>query len=349
MLFQPIHLLLSSVANARTKCSTGRPVTAFITSIQQSTPLAKTSPLPPFSNPMPTNLFGLVLHTLNARPNSIDITKVLSAEGGNGTIGCRRGDDTQVIVELVDQRSAGGDVELGNVILRDVIQMLHKGAEGVAVGGNDDVLSGLEVGSDLVLPVREDAVEGGGEGFGEVLVEGVAGVPRVVGGVVLGGGVNGGRGDVVRPAPDEDLLLAVLVDGLLLVEALEGAVVTFVELPCLVGGDPHEVGLLEDVPQSADGALQERRVGNGGLEALGLDELTGLDDLLVALGTERDIDPSGELVFQIPCGLSVTDKDKSRLVGSLGGGEAMRLYRIVSYHLSGKIHSIVQMRWKENK
>ena len=280
---------------------------------------------------MPTYLFGLVLHTLNARPNSIDIAKVLSAKGGNGTIGCRGGDNIQVIVELVDQRSAGGDVELGNVILRDVVQMLDKGTEGVAMGGNDDVLSGLEVGSDLVLPVREYAVEGGGEGLGEVLVEGVAGVPRVVGGVVLGGGVNGGRGDVVRPAPDEDLLLAVLVDGLLLVEALEGAVVTFVELPCLVGGDPHEVGLLEDVPQSADGALQERRVGNGGFEALGLDELTGLDDLLVALGTERDIDPSGELVFQIPCGLSVTDKDKGRLVGSLGSGEAMRSYHIVSF------------------
>jgi len=276
------------------------------------------------------NLFGLVLHTLNARPNSIDIAEVLSAEGCNGTIGRRGRDDTQVIIELVDQRSASGDVELGNLILRNVVQMLDKGTEGVAVGGNDDVLSGLEVGNDLVLPVREDAVEGGGEGLGEVLVKGVAGVPRIVGGVVLGGGVDGGRGDVVRAAPDEDLVLAVLVDGLLLVEALEGAVVTLVELPRLVGGDPHEVGLLEDVPQSADGALQERGVGNAGLETLGLDELTSLNDLLVALGTERDIDPSGELVLQIPRRLSVTDKDKSRLVGSLSSGEATS-----SYHLSG--------------
>ena len=160
MLFQPIRLQLSSVANARTKCSTGRPrgssehvpVTAFITSIQQSTPLAKTSPLPPFSNPMPTYLFGLVLHTLNARPNSIDITKVLSAEGGNGTIGCRRGDDTQVIVELVDQRSAGGDVELGNVILRNIIQMLHKGAEGVAVGKFGALAAEAQEGLPGVLP-----------------------------------------------------------------------------------------------------------------------------------------------------------------------------------------------------
>ena len=201
--------------------------------------------------------------------------------------------------------------------------MLNEGTEGVAVGGNDDVLAGLEVGGNLVLPVGEDTVEGGGEGLGEVLVEGVAGVPGVVGGVVLGGGVDSGRGDVVRTTPDEDLVLAVLVDGLLLVEALEGTVVTLVELPGLVGGDPHEVGLLEDVPQSADGTLQEGGVGNGGLEALGLDELTSLDDLLVALGAERDIDPSGELVLKIPGGLAVTDKDKGRLVGSLNSGEAI--------------------------
>ena len=246
------------------------------------------------------NLFGLVLNTLNARPNGIDITEVLSAEGANGTISLSGRDDIQVIIELVDERSSGGDIELGDLILGDVVQMLNESTEGVAVGGNDDVLTGLEVGGDLVLPVGEDTVEGGGEGLGEVLVEGVAGVPGVVGGVVLGGGVDGGRGDVVRTTPDEDLVLAVLVDGLLLVEALEGTVVTLIELPGLVGGDPHEVGLLEDVPQSADGSLQEGGVGDGGLEALGLDELTSLDDLLVALGAERDVDPSGELVLKIP-------------------------------------------------
>lgn len=269
------------------------------------------------------DLFGLVLDTLNACPNGIDITEVLSAEGGNGTISRSGRDDVQVIIELVDERSSGGDVELGDLILGDVVQMLNEGTEGVAVGGNDDVLAGLEVGGNLVLPVGEDTVEGGGEGLGEVLVEGVAGVPGVVGGVVLGGGVDGGRGDVVRTTPDEDLVLAVLVDGLLLVEALEGTVVTLVELPGLVGGDPHKVGLLKDVPQSADGALQEGGVGDGGLEALGLDELTGLDDLLVALGAERDIDPSGELVLKIPGGLAVTDKDEGRLIGSLNSGEAI--------------------------
>jgi len=272
---------------------------------------------------MLTTLLGLVLNTLDARPNGIDITEVLSAEGGNGTVRRSGRDDIQVVVELVDQRSAGGDVELSNVILRNVVQVLDQGAEGVAVSGNDNVLAGLEVGGNLVLPVREDAVEGGGEGLGKVLVEGMAGVPGVVGGVVLGGGVDGGRWDVVRATPDEDLVLAVLVDGLLLVEALEGTVVTLVELPGLVGGDPHEVGLLKDVPQSADGTLQERGVGNSGREALGLDELTGLDDLLVALGTERDIHPTGELVLEIPGGLAMTDKDKSRLVSSLGSSKAI--------------------------
>ena len=301
----------------------------------------------------PKYLLGLVLNTLNACPNGIDITEVLSAEGGNGTISLSGRDDVQVIIELVDERSSCGDVELGDLILGDVVQMLNESTKGVAVGGNDDVLAGLEVRGNLVLPVGEDTVEGGGEGLGEVLVEGVAGVPGVVGRVVLRGGVDGGRGDVVRTTPDEDLVLAVLVDGLLLVEALEGTVVTLVELPGLVGGDPHEVGLLEDVPQSADGTLQEGGVGNGGLEALGLDELTSLDDLLVALGAERDIDPSGELVLKIPSGLAVTDKDEGRLVGSLSSGEAVischRKYRPEKIHSLQHSNAIAVVDERENE
>ena len=45
-----------------------------------------------------------------------------------------------------------------------------------------------------------------------------------------------GRGNVVGPPPDRDLLDAVLVDGLLLVQPLEAAVVAFIELPGFVTG-----------------------------------------------------------------------------------------------------------------
>ena len=95
-----------------------------------------------------------------------------------------------------------------------------------------------------------------------------------------------------------------------------------VELPCLVDGDPHKVGLLKDVPESANGALKERGMGDGGLKALRFDQLTSFDNLFVALGTERNIDPTSELILEVPCRLAVSYEDKSTLVGSLSGGEA---------------------------
>lgn len=140
--------------------------------------------------------------------------------------------------------------------------------------------------------------------------------------MVLAAPVDGGGRDVVAPPPDQDLVLPVLVDGLLLVEALEGAVVPLVELPRLRLGDPHQVGLLEDVPEGPDGALLERREGYGGDDPGLLDELPGLDDLLVSLGGEGHVDPPRELVLEVPGRLAVADEDEGVLVGRLEGGEA---------------------------
>ena len=164
-----------------------------------------------------TYLLGLVLDTLNTRPHSINITKVLSTEGSNGTIGRGSGNDVHVVIKLINEGSAGGDVELGNIGLGDVIKMLDKSTEGVAMSGNDNVLAGLEVGDDTVLPVGEDTVKSGGKRLGKVIGKGVVGVTGIVGRVVLAGSVNSGGRNVVRTTPDEDLVLTVLVDGLLLV------------------------------------------------------------------------------------------------------------------------------------
>ena len=66
-------------------------------------------------------------------------------------------------------------------------------------------------------------------------------------GPVLATLIGVGRRDVIRTSPDRHLLDAVLVDGLLLVQALEAAVVAFIKLPGLRHGDPHVVRLLEGV------------------------------------------------------------------------------------------------------
>jgi len=264
----------------------------------------------------------LVLDSLNSRSDSIDITQVLSTERSNRTIISRSGDHIQIVIKLVNERSAGGNVELGNLILGNVVKVLHKGTERVAVSSDNDVLSGLEVGNDLVLPVGKDTVQGGGKRLGKVIGEGVVGITGIVGWVVLAGTVDSRRRDVVRATPDEDLVLSVLVDSLLLVKALKRSIVTFVELPGLVHGNPHEVSLLEDVPKSTDGTLQQRSVSNSGLVSSSLNELSGLNDLLVALGAEGNIDPTSELVLKVPSRLAVPDKNESALVGSLSGGKA---------------------------
>ena len=70
---------------------------------------------------------------------------------------------------------------------------------------------------------------------------------------------------------------------------------TFVQLPALVDRDPHEAGLFQDMPQGANGTLEERRVGHVGDQALLLDELTRLDDFFVAFGGQGTIVPSSKL------------------------------------------------------
>lgn len=54
---------------------------------------------------------------------------------------------------------------------------------------------------------------------------------------------------------DTSLVLAVLVGRFLLVQCLERTAVSVVELPRLVHGNPHELRLLQDMPQAANRTL----------------------------------------------------------------------------------------------
>jgi len=117
------------------------------------------------------------------------------------------------------------------------------------------------------------------------------------------------------------LLFAILVDRLLLVQSLQGTVVTLVELPGFLDGNPHELGLLQNMPKSANGALQETGKSDIGLDAFLGNQLARLNDLFVAFGGERTVVPSGEFVFQIPSGFSVTDEHQCVLVCRLNGSE----------------------------
>lgn len=142
------------------------------------------------------------------------------------------------------QARTGGDVEVGDDIVGDVVELLDEGAEGVAVRGHEDVLAVEHVLEHVVVPEGHHALERSLErlGNGRLLLQQRA-VAHVVARVVRGVLLQRGRGDVVAAAPHVHLVLPVLGHRLVLVQALQRAVVPLVQLPRLLHRDPHQVHL----------------------------------------------------------------------------------------------------------
>lgn len=64
----------------------------------------------------------------------------------------------EVLVELVHERDAGGDVEPDDVVVADLVEELDDGAQAVAVGGHEHTLVVLDARHDLVEPERQRAL-----------------------------------------------------------------------------------------------------------------------------------------------------------------------------------------------
>src|SRR6476620_683496 len=233
---------------------------------------------------------------------------------GTGGLGVEvaptRGHRTELIVQLVDERHTRRDVEAGDVLVGDAIERLDQGAQRVAVGGHHDGQAVGEIGLDLVLPVgheaRDDVLEalGGRHRGAEPPVAGVAVLRELV------VRVDGRRRHVVRAAPQHELLLAELLEGLLLVLALQRAVVALVEAPVALDRDPVPVSRVEREVRGRDGPAQQRGVHDVGQDAGLLELLAGAHALGAALVGEVDVDPAGEEVLGVPVAFAMTDKDE---------------------------------------
>ncbi len=112
--------------------------------------------------------------------------------------------------------------------------------------------------------------------------------------------------DVVAPPPLEDLVLAVAFGRLFLVESLQGPVVTLIESPVTLDGDPVQPHLFErdvgrvDCPQ-LEGGVDDVEIESGLLE-----QASRRARLFYPLIGEPHIRPSGESVLQVPGALAVT-------------------------------------------
>ena len=190
-------------------------------------------------------------------------------------------------------------------------------AQAVAVGGDEHGVPGAEVGDDVALPVGEQAGDDVLEalGAGQLVAEvGVLRQPGLRELVVVG---QRRRRDVEGAAPEHELLLAVLLERLLLVLALQGAVVALVEAPRAAHRDPVPVGGVEGQRGGGDRASLQRGVDDVGQEA-GLDEqLPAAHGLAAALVGQVDVDPAGEEVLGVPLALAVAEQDERVVTRSL--------------------------------
>mmetsp|Transcript_66953 Transcript_66953/g.178311 ORF Transcript_66953/g.178311 Transcript_66953/m.178311 type:complete len:278 (-) Transcript_66953:158-991(-) len=184
-----------------------------------------------------------------------------------------RGDGLQVCGKAVHEGRPRGDLQPGDCVVRDVLDVLQDGTDGVPVRGNEDSLPRLQSGSDLCLPEGHHARDGVLEALrhGDVLVLEVR-VLCLLARVVLAVLLDGRGRDVEAPAPDLHLLGAVLLHRLLLVEACEAAVHALVQTPTLDHGRMELVALFQGVVERLDRALEDRGVADIKPEALLLDE-----------------------------------------------------------------------------
>jgi len=189
----------------------------------------------------------------------------------------------QVVAQFVHQGHAGGNVQAGYVLVRDVVQVFDQSAQAVAVRGDDHTLARAHLWGDRLVPVGEhtghrilEALGGGNLPRLQIRVAAIkAGVTRVV--IVQRWGRH-----VVGSPPDVHLLFAVARRGLCLVEPLQGAVVALVQAPGAVDRYPHQVHLVHDNPQRPDRPFEHRRISDVKLVASGPEQLAGSVGLLDA-------------------------------------------------------------------
>jgi hypothetical protein len=102
----------------------------------------------------------------------------------------------------------------------------------------------------------------------------------------------------------------VLRGRLRLVEALQRAVMPFIQAPTVLHRDPHAIRDIEDRPEGSDGALQHRGEGDMRHDILAQQIAAGPHGFLPALLGQIDIDPPGEKVLDIPGALAVANQDQ---------------------------------------
>src|SRR5690606_5397321 len=236
--------------------------------------------------------------TRNAFPALVLLAVLLAAlarDGGRARGGglrvqvLARAHRAQVLVQLVAQRDAGGDVQPRDVLVGDLVEVLDQRPQRIAVRGHQHRPARQQLLGDGRLPVGHHPVHYVEQALGARDVD--AGVARVAFLAVLVAVLDRRRRGVVAAPPQHELLVAVLVADLRLVLALQLAVVALVEPPVTDHRDPVPVGRVQRDVGRGDGAAQQRGEDNVRQDAVLGEQLTGALALGDALVGEVHVHP----------------------------------------------------------
>src|SRR5690242_2213901 len=217
----------------------------------------------------------------------------------------------QVVGKLVDQRYPSGNVESDDLGVTDIVEIFDQRAQRIAVRDDDRSYTRGHVRGDCLAPAGKKARDGILEAFGAGQLRGAqAGVTRVRARIARVRELQRRRRNIVAAAPDEHLLIAELARHFGLVEALQRAVVPFIEAPAPVHRDPHQVHLVLHQPERADRALEHGGVRDVESETLLAQCGSRALRLRDAAIREIDVGPAGEAVLPVPGAFAVPKKNE---------------------------------------
>src|SRR5689334_5793755 len=218
----------------------------------------------------------------------------------------------QVRPELVDQRAAGGEIQLGDLLVRDRLQVLDQRPQRVAVRYDQHAPAGQQVGDDRVVEVGQQPGRDVPERLATWLhIQGKRGIAGIAPLPPGRGRAERRRRGLVGPAPRRELPFAVLGQHLGLAAALKCPVVPAVEPPGAAHRDPVAVGSGQGQFGRADRPVLQRGVREGGQQAVGGQEQPGPGRLLLARGGQAGVLPAGEDPSRVPLALPVPQQHQA--------------------------------------
>ena len=219
--------------------------------------------------------------------------------------------DCEIFIQVVHQGHAGGDIHAGDFISGNAFQMLSESADGIAMSGDEDLFTLFDFRADHFIKVWCHTRHGIFQTFCQRQLHLVLKflVWRLVFRASGVGGIQRGRRHVVGTAPQVHLRFAVFIGGFRLVQALECAVVAFIQVVILFHRNPGEIHGIEHRVSGVNGSFQHRRVAFIEGKSFFFQKLAGFSRFPIALFGDFYVSPAAKQVFLIPFTFAMTDNN----------------------------------------